>query len=60
MIDVADKENLPRLKLPKLYEYVDKNRTTMIDTLREAVAIPSLSREEHFSDIIKMVIYTRV
>lgn len=49
-------EELPKSKLSELYKMVDENKSKLIDVLKTAVAIPSVSHEtKHIPDILKMV-----
>lgn len=59
MLDFGDDDRIsPKIKIPELFSLVDKNKKTIIDDLRDAVSIPSVSNDPtHFNDVLKMVTF---
>lgn len=51
-----DERIVPKTKTPELFNLVDENKKIIIDDLKEAVSIPSISNTpEHSEDVLKMV-----
>ncbi|XP_008209072.1 cytosolic non-specific dipeptidase-like isoform X1 [Nasonia vitripennis] len=57
MLNLEDDDRIaPKTKIPELFNLIDKNKKALLDDLRDAVSIPSVSTDPtHFSDVLKML-----